>query len=104
MPVASKGLVTDQPPVPKEGLVTPGVTNLTDHQMAIIRLCSLPRTRADLMERTGLNHRAFFRRKHLDPLVRAGLVRMTKPDEPHHPDQAYVVTEAGLAFLTESKE
>ncbi len=80
------------------------MTNLTDHQKLIIRLCNLPRTRADLMEQTGLNHRAFFRRKHLDPLVRAGLVRMTRPDEPHHPDQAYVVTEAGLAYLRELKE
>lgn len=98
-----QGLVTDQPPAPKGGLVTPGVTNLTEHQKTIMIICSVPRTRADLMERTGLNHRAFFRRKHLDPLVRAGLIRMTRPNEPNHPDQAYVVTEAGLAFLRESK-
>ena len=100
-PPGAKGLVSDQPPSPKGGLVTAAVTNLTDHQKLIIRLCNLPRTRADLMEHTGLNHRAFFRRKHLDPLVRAGLVRMTRPDEPHHPDQAYVVTEVGLAYLKE---
>lgn len=99
-----QGLVTDQPPAPKGGLVTPGVTNLTEHQKTIMIICSVPRTRADLMERTGLNHRAFFRRKHLDPLVRAGLIRMTRPNEPNHPDQAYVVTEAGLAFLRESKK
>ena len=100
-PLGAKGLVSDQPPQPKGGLITATVTNLTDHQKLIIRLCNLPRTRADLMEHTGLNHRAFFRRKHLDPLVRAGLVCMTRPDEPHHPDQAYVVTEAGLAYLKE---
>ena len=99
-----QGLVTDQPPTPKGGLVTPGVTNLTEHQKTIMIICSVPRTRADLMERTGLNHRAFFRRKHLDPLVRAGLIRMTRPNEPNHPDQAYVVTEAGLAFLRDSKK
>lgn len=99
-----KGLVTDQPSAPKGGLVTPGVTNLTEHQKTIMILSDVPRTRADLMERTGLNHRAFFRRKHLDPLVRAGLIRMTRPEEPNHPDQAYVVTEAGLAFLRESKK
>lgn len=100
---SDKGLVTDQPPAPNGGLVTPAVTNLTEHQKTIMIICSVPRTRADLMERTGLNHRAFFRRKHLDPLVRAGLIRMTRPNEPTHPDQAYVVTEAGLAFLRESK-
>ena len=49
----------------------------------------------------GLSHRTFFRRKRLDPLLRAGMIRMTRPDEPNHPDQAYVVTEARLAFLHE---
>lgn len=95
-----RGLVTDQP----RGLVAPAVTNLTDHQKKIMMICDMPRTRAELMERTGLNHRAFFRRKHLDPLVRAGLIRMTRPDEPHHPHQAYIVTEAGLAFLRDLKK
>ena len=71
-PPGIMGLVSDQPLVPKGGLVTATVTNLTDHQKLIIRLCNLPRTRADLMEQTG-NPRPFFRRKHLDPLVRAGL-------------------------------
>lgn len=98
------GLVTDQAAAPKGGLVTAGVTNLTEHQKTIMTNCDAPRTRAELMERTGLNHRAFFRRKHLDPLVRAGLIRMTRPEEPTHPDQAYVVTESGLAFLSESKK
>lgn len=96
---SERGLVTDQPPALQGGLVTPAVLNLTEHQKNIILICDVPRTRAELMERTGLNHRAYFGRKHLDPLVRAGLIRMTRPDKPHHPHQAYVVTEAGLAFL-----
>ena len=103
-PPGGTGLVTDQAPAPKGGLVIAGVTNLTEHQKTIMINCDVPRTRAELMERTGLNHRAFFRRKHLDPLVRAGLVRMTRPEERTHPDQAYVVTESGLAFLGESKK
>ncbi len=103
-PPSEAGLVTDQAAAPKGGLVTAGVTNLTEHQKTIMINCDAPRTRAELMERTGLNHRAFFRRKHLDPLVRAGLIRMTRPEEPTHPDQAYVVTESGLAFLSESKK
>ena len=98
------GLVTDQAAAPKGGLVTAAVTNLTEHQKTIMINCDVPRTRAELMERTGLNHRAFFRRKHLDPLVRADLIRMTRPEEPTHPDQAYVVTESGLAFLGELRK
>jgi len=103
-PPSETGLVTDQAAAPKEGLVTAAVTNLTEHQKTIMINCDVPRTRAELMERTGLNHRAFFRRKHLDPLVRAGLIRMTRPEEPTHPDQAYVVTEPGLAFLSQFKK
>ena len=49
-PPGAKGLVSDQPPRPKGGLVTAAVTNLTDHQKLIIRLCNLPRIRADLTE------------------------------------------------------
>ena len=92
-------LVTDQPDSPEGDLVTPVLTNLNEHQRRIIQLCEIPRRHADLMQRVGLAHRTFFRRKHLEPLIRAGLVRMTHPDEPNHPDQAYIVTEGGLKLL-----
>ena len=95
------GLVSDQPGRPDAHLVTPALTNLTNDQRRIITLCEVPRKQADLMRETGLSHRTFFRRKRLDPLLQSGLIRMTRPDEPNHPDQAYVVTEAGLAFLHE---
>ena len=94
-------MVSDQPGRPDAHLVTPALTNLTDDQRRIMTLCEVPRTQAELMREIGLSHRTFFRRKRLDPLLRAGLIRMTRPDEPNHPDQAYVVTEAGLAFLHE---
>ena len=93
-------LVTDQPGGPEPNLVTPLLTNLTDRQRKIIELCEVPRKQADLMREIGLTHRTFFRRKHLEPLVQAKLIRMTHPDEPNHPDQAYVVTEAGLGLLS----
>ena len=92
-------LVSDQPGGPDARLVTPALTNLTDDQRRIMTLCEVPRTQAELMREIGRSHCTFFRRKRLDPLLRAGLIRMTRPDEPNHPDLAYVVTEAGLAFL-----
>ena len=95
------GLVSDQPGRPDAQWVTPALTNLTDDQRRIMTLCEVPRKQADLMRETGLSHRTFFRRKRLAPLLRARLIRMTRPDEPNHPDQAYVVTEAGIAFLHE---
>ncbi len=95
----STGLVTDQPGRPYAGLVTPLLTNLTDDQRQLVALCEVPRKQAFLMQETGLSHRTFFRRKRLDPLVQAGLIRATHPHEPNHPDQGYVATDAGLKLL-----
>ncbi len=94
-----ENLVSDQPGNLEENLVTPLLTNLTDHQRKIIELCEVSRKQADLMREIGLTHRTFFRRNHLEPLIRAKLIRMTHPDEINHPNQAYVVTEAGLGLL-----
>ena len=101
VPEGAEGLVSDQPGRPDAHLVTAALTNLTDDRRRIMTLCEVPRTQAELMREIGLSHRTFFRRKRLAPLLRAGLIRLTRPDEPNHPDQAYVVTETGLAFLHE---
>ena len=95
----SGSLVTDQPGGPTGNLVTPLLTKLTDNQRKVIQLCEVARKQADLMQDLGFTHRTFFRRAHLDPLIRARLIRMTHPEEPNHPDQAYVVTEAGSGLL-----
>ena len=89
---------SDQAARPHARLVTPLLTDLTADQRRIVALCEVPRKQAFLMQETGLSHRTFFRRKRLAPLVQAGLIRATQP-EPRHPDQAYVVTAAGLALL-----
>lgn len=97
--VADAHLVSDQPNAPDANLVTPLLINLTERQRSIIALCEVPRKQAELMEKLGVTHRTFFRRRHLEPLIRARLVRMTHPNEPNHPDQSYVVTQAGLGLL-----
>ena len=99
----SEDLVTDQPAVRPESLVTPKLTKLTDHQRKILLLCEVPRSQADLMKAFGLSHRTFFKRTHVDPLIKAKLVQMTHPNEPNNPNQAYVVTEAGLDLLASWK-
>ena len=92
-------LVTDQPGLLADNLVTPLLTKLTSEQRKIIELCEVARKQADLMNELGFTHRTFFRRKHLEPLVRAKLICMTHPHERNHPEQAYVVTEAGLGLV-----
>ena len=70
-------------------------TRLTPRQRAILEACDVPRSLAELMERAGVSHRSYFRRKHLKPLLEAGLVRMTNPDNPRAPNQKYVLTDTG---------
>jgi len=68
---------------------------LTARQRVIVAACDVPRSLAELMERAGVSHRSHFRRKHLKPLLDAGLVRMTNPGNPRAPNQRYVLTDAG---------
>ncbi|MCY4573997.1 MAG: hypothetical protein OXF01_14480 [Gemmatimonadetes bacterium] len=68
---------------------------LTARQRDIVAACDVPRSLAELMERAGVSHRSHFRRKHLKPLLDAGLVRMTNPGNPRAPNQKYVLTDAG---------
>jgi ATP-dependent DNA helicase RecG len=97
--VPQLSLVTDQAPMQASNLVTPELTRLTERQRKILTLCEMPRSQADLMKALGLSHRSFFKRTHLEPLVKANLVRMIYPSEPNHPSQAYVVSEGGLGIL-----
>ncbi len=99
----SGDLVTDQVVAPPQNLVTNRVIRtLTEHQRQIIDACDVPRSLADLMGRVGVTHRTFFRRKHLKPLLEAGIVSLTNPDNPSAANQRYVLTEAGVGLKAAS--
>ena len=96
-----RGSVTDQAAAETPGLVTDQarqLRSLTDIQWKIFNLmfCDVPRSMANIMSKLELTHRTFFRRRHLGPLLVGGVIHMTHPDQPNHPDQAYVLTEAGV--------
>jgi ATP-dependent DNA helicase RecG len=96
---ARPDLVTDQGDAPQPDLGSDQVLrSLTGHQETILNAVEVPRSLAELLELAGVTHRTFFRRKHLQPLLDAGLVRMTDPDNPQAPDQKYVLTEAGVGL------
>ena len=42
-----------------------------------------------------------FRRQYIYPSIEVGMVAMTHPDNPRHPQQKYYLTELGLAVLAE---
>ena len=99
----TEDLVTDQVDTETEDLVTDQaqrLQSLTEHQWKIVMFCDVPRSVAAMMDKFGLTHRTFFRRNHLEPLLRGGVLRMTHPDQTNHPDQAYVLTEDGVKLKT----
>ena len=92
-------LVSDQPPSLDTNLVSDQpqiLQKLSEIQWKIVMLCDVPRAMADIMDQLGLSHRSFFRRKHLTPLLKGSVLRMTHPEQANHPDQAYVLTEGGV--------
>ena len=94
----SKSLVTDQAKPDTTDLPraeTAPLTELSATQRKIVAMCDVPRSLAKIAGELGVRHRGNFRRTHLNPLLRGGVLRMTHPDQPKHPDQAYVLTEAG---------
>ena len=74
------------------------LAELSKTHRAIIHYCDVPRRLTEVMAALGFANRGHFKKHHLDPLVSAGVVAVTHPNQPNHPDQAYVLTEAGAAL------
>ena len=92
-------MVSDQGDQVRPDMVSDHVAHpLTARQRVILAACEVPRSLAELMERAGVSHRSHFRRRHLKPLLEAGLVRMTNPGNPRAPNQMYVIADAGAAL------
>lgn len=94
-------LSTAQPAQPTANLSTAqasALPKLTAVQGRIIRLCDTPRRLAELMAAADMKNRGYFKARHLNPLLQAGVLRMTHPNQPNHPRQAYVLTSAGTAI------
>ena len=60
--------------------------------------CDTPRRLTEIMDALGATNRGYFKKHHLDPLLANGVLRMTRPDQPNHPEQAYVLTEVGATL------
>ena len=97
------GLSTAQAGPDSAGLSTAQVglsTRMTVAQKKIIEFCDTPRRLTEIMDALKVANRGYFKKRHLDPLLAGGVVRMTHPDQPKHPDQAYVLTAVGVALKT----
>ena len=74
---------------------TSHIPELSEAQWAIIENAYVPRSLVELMQFAGHSQRFYFKSKHLDPLMAAGIIRMTLPDKPRSPKQQYIMTPIG---------
>jgi len=58
-----------------------------------------PQSRAELLAALGMTGHPANVKRHITPLVEAGLLALTHPDAPRSPKQRYRITKAGLAWL-----
>ncbi len=83
-----------------EEKVTKSLTkSLTKLQIQILKNSERPVSMLELAEIAGAQHRSFFKKQHLDPLIEHGLVAMTIPDKPRSSKQKYVITKAGKELI-----
>ncbi len=76
------------------------LTELSATHRQIVEFCERPRSLTEIMTALGVTNRGYFKNRHLDPLLRGGVLRMAHPDQPNHPRQAYLLTETGVALKT----
>ena len=105
LPIAAVTEQSDQPQVkvtnlaPKSDQASVFAETLKQKQRAIIHQLKQPLALKDLMDKLGQSHRSHFKNKQLQPLIDENLVALTHPDNPHHQDQAYQLTELGKKVL-----
>ena len=56
----------------------------------IVRFCSVPRTKDEIMKHMGLSSKRQFSERYMKPLLESGRLLMTLPDKPRSKNQKYV--------------
>ena len=71
------------------------LTELSPLQWEILEFCDVPRRLKEITSALGVASRGYFKKRHLDPLIRANIVTMTNLMNPRASNQRYVATDAG---------
>ena len=74
------------------------LSELSETQWKIVEYCDVPRQLTELLVVLDVANRGYFRKHHLNPLIRAGIIATMNPSKPHAPNQRYVITDAGAAL------
>lgn len=67
--------------------------------ITILALCATPTSFGQLLRFFQYKNQHSFKETYLFPLRKLDFIRLTKPNTPNAPDNKYVITEAGKAFL-----
>ena len=67
--------------------------------VGVLALCGNPISFGQLLESFQYKNRNTFRENYINPLKRLGFIVATNPETPNAPDNKYVITETGKAFL-----
>lgn len=66
-----------------------------EDKKGLLQFCRIPRTRAEIIEHINVTSSAYALRRYLEPLIKAGAIQLTIPEQPRSQSQRYV-TNAGL--------
>lgn len=67
-------------------------TSVQDEK-SLLEFCRTPRSRAEIIEYLGISSGQYALRRYLDPLIKAGVIHLTRPDTPRSPKQQYVTAD-----------
>ena len=83
------------------GKITPQVGEQVSEQVMILKFCSTPRRKQEILAHLGLRPVYLNFKRHIQPLVEQGFLEMTIPDKPRSSKQRYRTTHLGHKALAQ---
>lgn len=74
-------------------------SDISVNQRSVIDFCTVPKSMTEIQNKFGFSSRTHFKRKTLDPLIEAGLINLTNPENPKASNQKYVLSDHGFRLL-----
>jgi len=81
--------------------IAPQVTEQVSEQVTILKFCSTPKQKQEILARLRLSPVYLNFKRHIQPLVEQGFLEMTIPDKPRSSKQRYKTTDLGRKVLAQ---
>jgi ATP-dependent DNA helicase RecG len=83
----------------------PSIAQVSPKQIfTMLDCCKEKKSLTELMEALSASSRRTFVRQIVNPFMEASLIELTHPENPRHPQQKYLLTERGAAWLKKLEE